>query len=153
MLGVGLRFIVLTSSCFGFRVSGSAFFPFRVFGWFSFPFSSRQLAFRSPPHPSGGKTVRPVHSSPPSFRPFFPRAHLGLAVLLSDGVLYLLSVVEVPDPLRGDAGAVDEDVLRAVVGGDEAEAGLHVEPLHRAGEGGPVIVVGKERHVCCFGIG
>src|ERR671925_295786 len=56
------------------------------------------------------------------------RALLALAGFEGDPLALLQRLV----PAAGDSGVVDEDVLAAVVGGNEAEALLAVEPLHGA---------------------
>src|SRR5207302_5653814 len=48
-------------------------------------------------------------------------------------VLHLLPFGEASETLRLNRGVVDEHVLPASVGGDEAEALRIVEPLHRTG--------------------
>src|SRR4029450_3705516 len=47
-------------------------------------------------------------------------------------VLQLLAFLRVPDPRALDVGNVKEDVLRAVIGLEEAVAFGRVEPLHGA---------------------
>ena len=57
---------------------------------------------------------------------------LGAAVLaLGDGELDLLALGEGAEAVGLDGGLVDEEILAAVVGGDEAEPLGVVEPLHR----------------------
>jgi len=51
---------------------------------------------------------------------------------LRDGELDLLALGEGAEALRLDGRLVDEEVLAAVLGGDEAEALGVIEPLHGA---------------------
>src|ERR1700733_2510227 len=46
------------------------------------------------------------------------------------GVLHPLVVIEAAVPVGLDRGVVNEDVRRAIVGGDETKALVRVEPLH-----------------------
>src|SRR5690606_12263965 len=55
---------------------------------------------------------------------------LGALGALRDVELDLLVLVERAVPARGDGRVVGEDVRATVVGGDEAEALVSVEPLH-----------------------
>src|SRR5262245_27997808 len=57
---------------------------------------------------------------------------LGALLALRGVELDALVLIEALVAAIGDGGEVDEDVLAAVVGGDEAEALLAVEPLHGA---------------------
>ena len=60
---------------------------------------------------------------------------LGLVVVAGgDGELDAIAVVEGAVAVGCDGGLVDEEILAAVVGLDEAEAFAVVEPLHHARE-------------------
>ena len=59
---------------------------------------------------------------------------LGTAIItLLDGVLDRLTLVKAAEALRLDAGLVDEQLLAAIIRGDEAEALGGVEPLDLSG--------------------
>src|SRR3954451_21071838 len=60
------------------------------------------------------------------------RVGLHALLALAGGEAHALVLVKGAVAARLDRGVVDEDVLASVIGGDEAEALLGVEPLHGA---------------------